>query len=101
MTPVERRHPAFREPWNKGKLIGQKPPLKLAEIWTVRTQLRIAGKCSGLGPGSARTAAPRQPHTSCILAPAPGSAVAVAGAVQDGSRMPDRCHRATGPMGGE
>lgn len=30
-------------PWNKGKLIGQKPPLKLAEIWTVRTQLRMAG----------------------------------------------------------
>jgi hypothetical protein len=35
---------AAPQPWNKGKLIGQKPPLKLAEIWTVRTQLRIAGK---------------------------------------------------------
>jgi hypothetical protein len=23
-------------PWNKGKLIGQKPPLKLHEIWSVR-----------------------------------------------------------------
>jgi integrase len=23
------------EPWNKGKLIGQKPPLKLQEIWTI------------------------------------------------------------------
>ncbi len=32
------------EPWNKGKLIGQKPPLKLQEIWTVRTPLRMAGK---------------------------------------------------------
>ncbi len=32
------------EPWNKGKLIGQKPPLKLHEIWTVRTQLRMTGK---------------------------------------------------------
>ena len=31
------------EPWYKGKLIGQKPTLKLQEIWTVRTQLRIAG----------------------------------------------------------
>jgi uncharacterized SAM-binding protein YcdF (DUF218 family) len=30
-------------PWNKGKLIGQRPSLKLAEIWTVRTQLRMAG----------------------------------------------------------
>jgi hypothetical protein len=32
------------EPWNKGKLIGQKPPLKLQEIRTVRTQLRMTGK---------------------------------------------------------
>jgi len=24
---------AQREPWNKGKLVGQKPPLKLREIW--------------------------------------------------------------------
>jgi integrase len=32
------------EPWNKGKLIGQKPPLKLQEIWTVRTHLRMTGK---------------------------------------------------------
>ena len=32
------------EPWNKGKLIGQKPPLKLQEIWTVRTQLRMTEK---------------------------------------------------------
>jgi len=31
-------------PWNKGKLVGQKPPLKLPEIWTVRTRLRMAGK---------------------------------------------------------
>ena len=32
-----------RIPWSNGKLIGQEPPLKLAEIWTVRTQLRMAG----------------------------------------------------------
>lgn len=31
-------------PWNKGKLVGQKPPLKLREIWTVRTRLQMAGK---------------------------------------------------------
>ncbi len=35
-------------PWNKGRLIGQKPPLKLWEIWTVRTQLRMAGKICDL-----------------------------------------------------
>jgi hypothetical protein len=29
-------------PWNKGKLIGQKPPLKLREIWALRTRLEMA-----------------------------------------------------------
>ena len=31
-------------PWNKGKLIGQKPPLKLREIWAIRIRLRLAGR---------------------------------------------------------
>ena len=31
-----------REPWNKGKLTGQKPSLKLPEIWAIRTRLQIA-----------------------------------------------------------
>jgi hypothetical protein len=25
-----------REPWNKAKLVGQKAPLKLKEIWAIR-----------------------------------------------------------------
>jgi integrase len=28
-------------PWNKGKLLGQKPPLKLKEIWAVRIRLQL------------------------------------------------------------
>ena len=28
--------PARREPWNKGKVIGQKAPLKLKDIWSIR-----------------------------------------------------------------
>ena len=31
-----------RVPWNKGKRIGQKPPLKLPEIWAIRTRLRMS-----------------------------------------------------------
>ena len=31
-----------REPWNKGKLVGQKPPLKLKDIWAIRTHLQNA-----------------------------------------------------------
>lgn len=29
-------------PWNKGRLVGQKSPLKLKEIWAVRVRLQIA-----------------------------------------------------------
>lgn len=32
----------FKNPWNKGKLIGQKPPLKLHEIWSIRIRLEMA-----------------------------------------------------------
>jgi integrase len=31
-----------RMPWNKGKLIGQKSPLKLKEIWGIRIHLQMA-----------------------------------------------------------
>ncbi|EEG09245.1 tyrosine-type recombinase/integrase [Pseudogulbenkiania ferrooxidans] len=31
-----------REPWNKGKLVGQKPPLKPKDIWAIRTHLQNA-----------------------------------------------------------
>jgi hypothetical protein len=28
-----------RVPWNKGKLVGQKAPLKLKDIWAIRVRL--------------------------------------------------------------
>ena len=28
--------------WNKGKLMGQKPPLKLKEIWSIRIRLQMS-----------------------------------------------------------
>ena len=31
-----------REPWNKGKLVGQKSPFKLKEIWAIRIRLQLA-----------------------------------------------------------
>src|SRR5690242_828899 len=30
------------EPWNKGKLVGQKLPLKQREIWSIRVRLQLA-----------------------------------------------------------
>ena len=35
-------------PWNKGKLCGQKRPLKLQEIWAIRIRLQLAGKSHDL-----------------------------------------------------
>lgn len=32
---------ARREPWNKGKLVGQKAPLRLKEIWAIRIRLQL------------------------------------------------------------
>ncbi len=31
-----------REPWNKGRLVGQKAPFKLKEIWALRVRLQLA-----------------------------------------------------------
>jgi len=39
--PTEATSRTGRIPWNKGKLIGQKPPFKLKEIWAVRIRLQI------------------------------------------------------------
>ena len=30
-----------RDPWNKGKLVGQKAPLKLRDIWEIRVRLEL------------------------------------------------------------
>lgn len=33
-----------REPWNKGKLVGQKAPFKLKDIWALRFRLQREGR---------------------------------------------------------
>lgn len=35
---------ARRQPWNKGKLTGSKPPLLPKHIWAIRTRLQLPGK---------------------------------------------------------
>ena len=30
-----------REPWNKGKLVGQKAPFKLKDIWALRVRFQM------------------------------------------------------------
>ncbi len=29
-------------PWNKGKLVGQRPALKLKEVWAIRIRLQLS-----------------------------------------------------------
>jgi hypothetical protein len=36
-TPENQKH----TPWNKGKLVGQKLPLKLKEIWAIRIRFQL------------------------------------------------------------
>jgi len=37
-----------REPLNKGKLIGQKPPLRPKHVWSIRTRLQMEGRTPDL-----------------------------------------------------
>ena len=37
-----------REPWNKGKLVGQKAPLKLKDIWAIRVRLQLGERAREL-----------------------------------------------------
>ncbi len=37
-----------RRPWNKGKLVGQKTPLRLRDIWAIRVRLQLAERTRDL-----------------------------------------------------
>jgi len=39
---------ARREPWNKGKLVGQKAPLKVKDIWAIRVRLQLQARIRDL-----------------------------------------------------
>ena len=43
-----KQHNTNEKPWNKGRLIGQKSPLSLQDIWSIRTQLQNDGKLRDL-----------------------------------------------------
>lgn len=43
-TAAETGAKPTRAPWNKGKLVGAKPPLRPSHVWSMRTKLQIEGK---------------------------------------------------------
>jgi integrase len=40
--------PTRRSPWNKGKLVGAKPPLRPSHVWSIRTKLQMQGRTRDL-----------------------------------------------------
>ena len=42
------RSPHYHEPWSKGKLVGQKAPLKLKGIWAIRVRLQLGHQARDL-----------------------------------------------------
>ncbi len=41
---IEDLKPIRPEPWNKGKLIGAKPPLRPSHVWSIRTKLQMGDR---------------------------------------------------------
>jgi hypothetical protein len=37
-----------RVPWNKGKIVGAKPPLRPKHVWSIRTKLQVDGRVRDL-----------------------------------------------------
>jgi hypothetical protein len=54
LTPLTRA-----APWNRGKLIGQNPPLKLREVWAIRIRLQITQRLRDLVMFNLAKQAPR------------------------------------------
>ena len=40
------------EPWNKGKSIGAKPPLRPKHVWSIRAKLQVSGRTRATSPCS-------------------------------------------------
>ncbi len=46
-TNYSQNIPSFG-PWNKGKLVGQKAPLKIKDIWAIRVRLQLSNRVKEL-----------------------------------------------------
>ena len=47
MNDLQCNH-SHQVPWNKGKLVGQKAPLKLKQVWSIRIRLQLANNLRDL-----------------------------------------------------
>src|SRR3546814_10456792 len=47
-SPKSGSERALKLPWNKGKLVGAKPPLQPKHVWAIRTRLQLDGRLRDL-----------------------------------------------------
>lgn len=45
---LEQHRPTNRKPWNAGRIVGAKAPLKPKDVWAIRQQLKSAGRVRDL-----------------------------------------------------
>jgi hypothetical protein len=48
MTDVASTSESKYVPWNKGKIVGAKPPLRPKHVWSIRTKLQVEGRIRDL-----------------------------------------------------
>jgi hypothetical protein len=60
-----------RPSWNKGKLIGPKPPLRPKHLWSIRTKLQLEGRTRDLAMFNLAIDSPDRlaPETGTTLKP--------------------------------
>ena len=51
-------------PWNKGKLIGARPPLRPKHVWSIRTRFLVEGRIRDLALAGAFRIVPKAGHLS-------------------------------------
>lgn len=44
VTPSTAAAASKQVPWNKGKIVGAKPPLRSKHVWSIRTKLQVEGR---------------------------------------------------------
>jgi hypothetical protein len=47
-VPSTSENVSKRVPWNKGKIVGAKPPLRPKHVWSIRTKLQVEGRTRDL-----------------------------------------------------
>jgi hypothetical protein len=48
MTDVASTSESKHVPWNEGKIVGAKPPLRPKHVWSIRTKLQVEGRMRDL-----------------------------------------------------